>query len=67
MIGREFDLEGLYTAPEDGNRCEILDGALVMTPGPTTDHQNVLTRLVVLLDECDHPFAARVVPVELTV
>ena len=51
MIGRELDLEDLYTTPDDGNRYEILDGALVMTPAPAIAHQRVVTRLPVLLDE----------------
>ena len=51
VIGRDLDLEDLYTTPDDGNRYEILDGAIVMTPPPSMAHQNVVTRLVVLLDE----------------
>lgn len=27
--------------PEDGNRYEIVDGVLVMTPAPTPEHQNI--------------------------
>ena len=50
VIGRELDFEDLYTTPDDGNRYEILDGALVMTPAPSTDHQHVLMRLCILLD-----------------
>ena len=50
VIGRELDFEDLYTTPDDGNRYEILDGALVMTPAPSTDHQSVLLRLCFLLD-----------------
>ena len=49
VIGRDLDLDDLYTTPDDGNRYEILDGALVMTPAPGTAHQRVVTRLVELL------------------
>ena len=51
VIGRDLDLDDLYTTPDDGNRYEILDGAIVMTPPPNMAHQNVVTRLVVLLDK----------------
>ena len=50
MIGRELDLEDLYTTPDDGNRYEILDGALVMTPSPNFGHQRAVARLLRILD-----------------
>ena len=62
MIGRELDLEDLYTTPDDGNRYEILDGALIMTPPPSTDHQNVLLRLCVLLDAPAREHGMKVLP-----
>ena len=49
VIGRELDLEDLYTTPDDGNRYEILDGALVMTPAPNVDHQRAVARLLYIL------------------
>ena len=51
MIGRELDFDDLYNTPDDGNRYEILDGALVMTPAPSRSHQRALLRLSMLLDE----------------
>ena len=51
VIGRELDLDDLYTTPDDGNRYEILDGAVVMTPPPGTAHQRVSMRLSLLLGE----------------
>ena len=35
--------------PEDGNRYEILDGELVMTPPPAIRHQRISSRLHMLL------------------
>lgn len=49
MIDRDLDLEDLYTTPDDGNRYEILDGAIVMTPPPNVVHQQVSMELSVLL------------------
>ena len=51
VIGRELDIEDLYNTPDDGNRYEILDGALVMTPPPNTGHQSISGELYVLLRE----------------
>ena len=51
VIGRELDIEDLYNTPDDGNRYEILDGALVMTPPPNTGHQTVSGELHALLRE----------------
>ena len=35
--------------PQDGNRYEIIAGELCMTPAPRTAHQELVTRLTVLL------------------
>lgn len=62
MIGRDLDLDDLYTTPDDGNRYEILDGAIVMTPPPAIAHQSVVTRLLVLLDKPARQLGLRVFP-----
>jgi Uma2 family endonuclease len=36
--------------PNDGRRYEVHAGELSMTPSPTSDHQIVLTRLLLILD-----------------
>ena len=43
--------------PEDGNRYEIIDGALHVTPFPTPAHQHAVTQLVYFL--VDHVRAGR--------
>jgi len=44
-----WTFDQLEQLPEDGNRYEILDGELLVTPMPTSGHQGIATRLVVLL------------------
>jgi Uma2 family endonuclease len=41
----ELGWEEFLTLPEDGNRYEILDGDLVVTPPPAIRHQRVLGNL----------------------
>lgn len=55
IIDRSLDLEDLLATPDDGNRYEVLDGALVMTPLPGTSHQHVVLELAVLLREAARP------------
>lgn len=35
----------LHLMPEDGNRYEIIDGELLVTPSPTTTHQTISKRI----------------------
>src|SRR5436309_3909099 len=37
--------ENYAALPEDGQRYEIVNGVLVMTPAPTPDHQSITLRL----------------------
>lgn len=55
VIDRPLDLQDLLATPEDGNRYEVLDGALVMTPPPETSHQRVMGELFVLLRQAARP------------
>lgn len=53
------DLEGF---PDDGDRYELLDGILLVTPAPTAVHQNIASRLQLLLASAvQRPGHARVV------
>lgn len=40
--------------PDDGNRYEVVDGELLVTPAPRFDHQDAVARLWQLLDEYLH-------------
>ena len=45
-----WTLADLESLPDDGNRYEIVDGSLLMSPAPPTDHQSVASKLIALLD-----------------
>ena len=51
--GMRLTLDELHALPDDGNRYELIDGVLFVTPSPRLSHQHVLDRLFVLL----HPYA----------
>ncbi|MGH9188936.1 MAG: Uma2 family endonuclease [Acidimicrobiales bacterium] len=47
--GVPFTVDDLEGVPDDGHRYELVDGALLVTPAPNTNHQRVVTSLVVAL------------------
>jgi Uma2 family endonuclease len=47
--GRPFTRDDLDRMPDDGNRYELIDGILIVSPSPRRLHQRVVTRLTVLL------------------
>lgn len=47
--GAPLTIEDLEKAPDDGHRYELVDGVLLVTPAPGTDHQTCVAALVVLL------------------
>lgn len=47
--GEPFTRADLEATPDDGHRYEIIDGLLVVTPAPDSDHQGVLGELYSLL------------------
>ncbi|MGH3588253.1 MAG: Uma2 family endonuclease, partial [Pseudonocardia sp.] len=65
--GRPFTVDDLEAMPDDGNRYELIDGMLLVSPAPGRRHQKVALRLYGVLeaacpDELDviaAPFAVR--------
>lgn len=49
--GRPFTVEDLDAMPDDGNRYELIDGMLFVSPRPGRRHQTVLVKLAGLLDQ----------------
>lgn len=45
----QFTIEMLDDLPDDGNRYELLEGMLLVTPAPSLTHQIVATRLTYIL------------------
>lgn len=43
--GRQFTAADLAAMPDDGNRYELVDGALIVTPSTVTRHQIVVANL----------------------
>jgi Uma2 family endonuclease len=54
---RRYTAEEVLAFPSDGNRYEIVDGELLVTPAPTPNHQVVLGRLYVALASYLEPYA----------
>lgn len=47
--GRELTVDDLDALPDDGHRYELIDGTLIVTPAPRSDHQTAVVELVYLL------------------
>ena len=47
---KQWTLEELHSLPDDGNKYEIIDGELFVTPPPNADHETILARLTRLLE-----------------
>ena len=46
----DWTVERLQALPDDGNRYEIIDGELLVTPAPSFDHQGLVMRLAMRLE-----------------
>jgi len=49
MAAKHWTAADLATLPDDGNRYEIIDGELFVTPSPAWGHQNISGRLFLRL------------------
>lgn len=45
MLKRRWTVDDLEDLPDDGNRYEIIDGELFVTPSPSMNHQEAVSRL----------------------
>ncbi|PRX69577.1 Uma2 family endonuclease [Nonomuraea fuscirosea] len=46
-----FTVDDLLEFPDDGNRYELFDGSLLVSPSPTPPHQRIIRRLEQILDD----------------
>jgi Uma2 family endonuclease len=68
--GGPFTVDDLAAMPDDGNRYELIDGTLFVSPVPDRRHQRVMFKLAIVLEEncpaglevLPAPFAVRVSP-----
>jgi Uma2 family endonuclease len=47
---KQWTLAELHSLPDDGNKYELVDGELYVTPPPNADHETILARLSRLLE-----------------
>ena len=52
---KQWTLEELHNLPDDGNKYELIDGELYVTPPPNPEHETILARLTRILE----PYVAR--------
>ena len=53
--GRPFTVDDLEAMPDDGNRYELIDGTLLVSPAPGRRHQTVVGELFVALNAACPP------------
>lgn len=46
QTAREWTAQAVQELPDDGNRYEVVDGELLMTPAPAVPHQQVARELI---------------------
>src|SRR5882672_6282533 len=66
--GRPFTVADLEAMPDDGNRYELIDGMLIVSPAPRWQHQLVLGELAFLLHGlCPRPLRLIIAPFDVQV
>ena len=64
--GRPFTVDDPEAMPDDGNRYEVIDGMLIVTPAPGWHHQEMgLTIYVVLREACPRDLRVMAAPFAL--
>lgn len=63
--GAEWTYADLLTFPEDGPKCEIVEGALIVSPSPSRPHQYAAGQLYQILDRAAPPEAVVLQEVDL--
>lgn len=48
-LKRQWKVDDLQDLPDDGNRYEVIDGELFVTPAPSFRHQDAIAQLYVIL------------------
>ncbi len=48
-VARQWTVDEIHALPDDGNRYEVIDGELFVTPAPAWRHQNAAGELYALL------------------
>jgi Uma2 family endonuclease len=51
LLKRRWTVDDLADLPDDGQRYEVIDGELFVTPAPSPRHQDAIAELYVLLRE----------------
>ena len=54
-LAQDWTVERVRAIPDDGNRYEVIDGELCVTPGPSYDHQSAARFLGERLIPCVEP------------
>jgi Uma2 family endonuclease len=64
--GRPFTVADLEAMPDDGNRYELIDGMLIVSPAPSWPHQEMgATAYVVLRAACPREYRVMIAPFAL--
>jgi hypothetical protein len=55
QLARQWTVDDVHALPDDGNRYEVIDGELFVTPAPRLRHQEAVVELIVVISRfSDH-------------